>query len=271
VQIRHTDFSGTIFGMGNVSPNLFPFAAQITSVRHSYVIIQNKLSIFNSQFLILSMLNYLFTNPLYFFLWVAALLAAITVHEFAHAWTSDRLGDPTARLAGRVTLNPLAHLDPLGTLMLLFFRFGWGKPVPFDPFNLRHPRRDTALISFAGPAADFILAIILALIIRLTHTIAPPQTAYTLELLLTPFITLALILAIFNLIPIHPLDGGKVLIGLLPERLAYKWDEFLNQFGFFIIIFLLMPFFAGYSLVNLLISPLVNFFLYLLLPGTPLI
>ena len=217
------------------------------------------------------MLNYLFTNPLYFFIWIAALLAAITVHEFAHAWTSNRLGDPTARLQGRVTLNPLAHLDPLGTLMLLLFRFGWGKPVPFDPFNLRHPRRDSAIISFAGPAADLILATVLAIIIRLAHLTVVPQIAYNLELILTPFIVLAITLAVFNLIPVHPLDGGKILIGLLPEKLAYQWDETLNRLGFFIIIFLLIPLFGGYSLVSLIILPIINLILSLLLPGAPLI
>lgn len=217
------------------------------------------------------MLNYLFTNPLYFFIWIAALLSAITVHEFAHAWTANRLGDPTARLQGRVTLNPLAHLEPLGTLMLLLFRFGWGKPVPFDPFNLRHPRRDSALISFAGPAADLILATMLAIIIRLAHLTVVPQIAYNLELILTPFIVLAITLAIFNLIPIHPLDGGKILIGLLPEKLAYQWDEALNRLGFFIIIFLLIPLFGGYSLVSLIILPIINLILSLLLPGAPLI
>jgi len=215
------------------------------------------------------MLNYLFTNPLYFFLWAAAILVAITVHEFAHAWMSDRLGDPTARLAGRMTLNPIAHLDPLGTLMLIIFRFGWGKPVPFDPFNLRHPRRDAAIISFAGPAANLILALFLATIIRLSYLFLGSQ-AYLLTIILTPFITLAIILAIFNLIPIHPLDGGKILIGLLPERMAYQWDEFLGKWGFFIILFLIFPFF-GFSLVAVIIFPIINFLLSLLLPGAPLI
>ncbi|MCJ7804648.1 site-2 protease family protein, partial [Patescibacteria group bacterium] len=141
--------------------------------------------------------------------------------------------------------------------------------VPFDPFNLRHPRLDAALISFAGPAANLILALFLATIIRLGHLFLGPQ-AYLLGTILTPFITLAIILAIFNLIPIHPLDGGKILIGLLPERMAYQWDEFLGKWGFFIILFLIFPFF-GFSLVALIISPIINFLLSLLLPGAPLI
>jgi len=215
------------------------------------------------------MIQYLFSNPLLFFIWVAALLVAITVHECAHAWTADRLGDPTARLAGRITLNPLAHLDPLGTLMILLFRFGWGKPVPFDPFNLRNPRRDAALISFAGPAANLILAIILASIIRFAYLIVGPG-AYLAEQILTPFIFLAVALGIFNLIPIHPLDGGKILIGLLPQRIAYKWDAFLQRFGFFIILILIIPIF-GFSPLFAIILPIINGILALLLPGSPTI
>ena len=215
------------------------------------------------------MIQYLFSNPSFFFIWVAALLVAITVHEFAHAWTADRLGDPTARLAGRITLNPLAHLDPIGTLMILFFRFGWGKPVPFDPFNLKNPRRDAALISFAGPASNFILAIFLSLIIHLGHLVIGP-TAYLLEQILTPFVFLSVALGIFNLVPIHPLDGGKVLIGLLPQRIAYQWDAFLQRFGFFIILLLIFPIF-GFSPLFAIIFPIINAILSLLLPGAPLI
>lgn len=215
------------------------------------------------------MIQYLFTNPISFLIWAGALLAAVTVHEFAHAWMSDRLGDPTARIAGRLTLNPLAHLDPIGTLMLLIFRFGWGKPVPFDPFNLKDPRRDAALISFAGPIADMILATILAIFIRISHLVIGP-TAFFVEFILTPFITLSVVLAIFNLLPVHPLDGGKILIGLLPPDLAYKWDQFLHQYGFVILIFLLFPIF-GFSPIVAILSPIVNLILSLLLPGTPLI
>lgn len=215
------------------------------------------------------MLNYLFTSPFSFVLWFGALLMAITVHEYAHAWMADRLGDPTARLAGRLTLNPLAHLDPLGTLMLLLFRFGWGKPVPFDPYNLRNPRRDAALISFAGPAANLIFAVILAVIIRLSHLFLG-SPAYVVELILTPILGLSVMLAIFNLLPVHPLDGGKILIGILPWDLADKWEGILEQYGMIILIFLLFPIF-GFSLINVIISPIISLILAILLPGTPLI
>ena len=108
------------------------------------------------------MLSYLFTNPLSFLIFLAALFLAISIHEAAHAWAADRLGDPTARFSGRLTLNPFAHLDPLGTLMLFLFGFGWGKPVPVDYYNLRQPRRDAALISLAGPLSNLILAIFIS-------------------------------------------------------------------------------------------------------------
>lgn len=215
------------------------------------------------------MLQYLFSNPPFFVLWTGALLVAVTVHEFAHAWTADRLGDPTARLAGRVTFNPLAHLDPLGTLMLLLFRFGWGKPVPIDPFNLQNPRKDAAIISFAGPAANLVLALILSVFIRSSHFFLGP-TAILAETILIPFIFLSVMLAIFNLIPIHPLDGGKVLVGLLPHELSYKVDDLLKQYGFIILIFLIFPFF-GTSPIIAIISPIINFILSILLPGTPLV
>lgn len=214
-----------------------------------------------------------FSNPI---LLIIAFLFSLAIHEAAHAYVSDRLGDPTARLAGRATLNPLAHLDPLGTLLplLLLFTgspiiFGWGKPVPLDPFNLRHPRRDAALISFAGPAANLSLAILLAILIRLAHLFLGP-TGFFVELTLTPIIALNIMWAFFNLIPIHPLDGGKVLVGLLPQNLAYKWDEFLRQYGFIILFFLIFPFFGRSPIISF-ISPLVHFFLTLLLPGTPLV
>src|SRR3990167_6166104 len=113
------------------------------------------------------MLNYLFTNPLLFFIYMVALLLAIAVHEFSHALAADYLGDPTPRLAGRLKLNPLVHIDGMGLLFLLFFGFGWGKPVGFDPYNLKNPRKDAAIISLAGPFSNFILAILLSFLLKL--------------------------------------------------------------------------------------------------------
>ena len=215
----------------------------------------------------------MFANPI---LIIIAFLFSLSIHEAAHAYMADRLGDPTARLAGRVTLNPLAHLDPLGTLLPFFLMFtgspiifGWGKPVPFDPYNLRRPRRDAALISFAGPASNLILAAILTIIVRLSYLFLG-STGFMVGLFLIPAIALNVMWALFNLIPIHPLDGGKVLIGLLPHDLAYKWDEVLKQYGFIILLFLIFPFF-GVSPIIRILAPLINFILTVLLPNTPLV
>lgn len=215
------------------------------------------------------MLSELFTNPLGFLIWIIALLVAITVHEFAHAWSAERLGDPTAKLAGRVTLNPIAHLDPIGTLMLIIARIGWGKPVPVDPFNFRHPRRDMAITSFAGPAADLILAGILSIILRVAYFALGPG-ASLLQIIFSPIIILAVILAIFNLIPVHPLDGSSVLIGLLPQNLAEDYERFSRQYGILILLFLIFPFF-GAPLISQIIFPIVNLILSLLIPGSILV
>ena len=185
---------------------------------------------------------------------IPALLVAITIHEFAHAAMADRLGDPTPRLMGRLTLNPLAHLDPIGTLMLLIFHFGWGKPVPIDPFNLRNPRRDLALISLAGPASNLILAVLLSILIRLIGPIG----------LIRPIISLNIILAIFNLLPIYPLDGFKIISGILPPEQACQWEE-LQSFGPLILFLLIFPLF-GQSLINTILGPIINSLLQILIP-----
>lgn len=203
------------------------------------------------------MLNFLFTDPALFFVWAGALLVAITVHEFAHALAADRLGDPTPRLQGRLTLNPLAHLDPIGTLMLLLVRIGWGKPVQFDPYNLANPKRDSAIISFAGPLSNFIVALILSIVLRLGFG----------QFIIPPFIFLNVVLAVFNLIPIHPLDGGKILVGLLPPEDAHRVDLFLKRWGVYILLLMIFPWFGGVSPVFTLISPVINFILNLLMPG----
>lgn len=189
-------------------------------------------------------------------IWAIALLIAITIHEFSHALAADKLGDPTASLAGRISLNPLRHLDPIGTLMLLFFRFGWGKPVPFDPFNLRHPKRDSALISLAGPASNLILATLLALLIHLLPSV--------LSVLAIPLIIMNVNLAVFNLLPIPPLDGAKILYGFLPRSWADEYNDFMGSYGSILLILLILPI-GGSSLAIKLIMPVINLLLHFLL------
>ena len=210
------------------------------------------------------MIDQLFTNPILFFIWALAFLISLSVHEAAHALAADRLGDPTAKLAGRLSLNPLAHLDPIGTLMILFFRFGWGKPVPVDDYNLRHPRRDAGLISLAGPAANLLLAVILSAIFRYTYHLS------FITYLLIPTIIFNVSLGIFNLVPIHPLDGGKILVGFLPAEEALKVENFLAQYQLIFLMLIIFPFF-GNSLVSRIIDPVINFLLGILLPGMALI
>ncbi len=202
--------------------------------------------------------NLLLSNPFEFLFVAGALVATLTIHEFAHAFAADKLGDPTARLMGRLTLNPLSHLDPLGTLAILFVGFGWGKPVPFDPYNLRHPKRDGALIAAAGPASNLLLALVLSVVLKLGAF--PIFISEVLALVIATNVGLA----IFNLIPIHPLDGGKILIGLAPKNVADEWDDLLTRYGSIILLFLILPL-NGRSAVGSLLSPIVSTILQFLL------
>ena len=198
-------------------------------------------------------------------IYFGSLIVAITVHEFAHAISADRLGDPTPRLQGRLTLNPLAHLDPLGTVMLFLVHFGWGKPVQFDLFNLRNPRRDAAIISLAGPVANLILAVVASIGIRLLFA-ASFIPFGIIDFLLRTLIGMNVVLAIFNLIPIHPLDGFKIVGGMLSPQQAKEWYQ-LERYGMIFLLFLLLPIFGSTSPISTLISPPVNFLLSLLLPN----
>lgn len=188
---------------------------------------------------------------------IIGLLVAITIHEFSHAFIANELGDPTARLKGRMTLNPLAHLDPIGTLMLLFVGFGWGKPVPVDPYNLREPKKDSALISLAGPISNLILAFFLSLILKSPLiSLFPP-----ISLIIIPIIILNVSLAFFNLIPVFPLDGFSIVEGILPDEIARTWHSF-QSFGMILLLFILL---SG-SVLTSIISPPINFVLKILLP-----
>ena len=204
------------------------------------------------------MLSTLFSSPLIFLLYDIALLAAITVHEFAHALAADKLGDPTPRLQGRLTLNPLAHLDPLGTIALLVMSFGWGKPVVFDPYNLRNPKRDTAIISLAGPVSNLLLAGLLSFALR-AFALGPIVSS-----LLVVLVHLNTALAVCNLVPVYPLDGEKILTGLLSPRLAVEYANIMRQWGTIILLFMILPI-GGTSPISALISPIISFITNLLL------
>jgi Zn-dependent protease len=168
------------------------------------------------------------------------LLVAFTIHELAHAVTADRMGDPTARNMGRVTLNPLKHLDPFGTIMLLISGFGWAKPVMVNPYNLKgNPRTSMAIVAAAGPLSNVIMAVIgsipfwlgvVSFTFRSSSDIFPSP-----DYLLSQFVWLNVVLAIFNLIPIPPLDGFKILMGILPPDMSFRLRP-LEQYGFIILI-----------------------------------
>jgi Zn-dependent protease len=205
---------------------------------------------------------------------LTVLIASLSVHEAAHAWAADRLGDPTARHLGRLSLNPAVHVDPIGTLLFPLISFvtslpliGWAKPVPVDPRYLKHPKRDFALIAAAGPASNVIMAIIGALVLAMLPDTPPGDltgnaVSAPLEALLRGFVIINVLLALFNMLPIPPLDGGNVLLGILPDPAA-RVVEGLRQYGFIILYALMLT-----GALNFLLGDLAFFLLRLLL-GLP--
>ena len=184
-----------------------------------------------------------------------AILVAVTVHEVAHGWVADRLGDPTARMHGRLTLNPLPHIDPLGALAFVLAGFGWAKPVPVNAYNLRHPVRDMAMVAAAGPVSNLITAFAsLFLLFWAADFLRSPFFAVPLLRLLGWSYTYNLVLAIFNLIPLPPLDGGHFLPYLLPRHSWSGLHQF-EQIAPFLLILLVISGLVGYVL-----SPVVGVF-----------
>ena len=205
------------------------------------------------------MISLLFSNPLAFFIVFPGLLLSIAIHEYAHCWVTDKLGDPTPRAKGRLTLDPRAHLDPLGVIAILFTRFGWGKPAPFDPYNLKEPVRDTALIAVAGPITNIIIAILLSLVLR--SGLLPFAI---IDVAIFNILIINVMLAIFNLIPVYPLDGSKIIMAFMPQNMAYEYEKFMTRYGTFVLIMLIFPLAGGVSPVSRLLSPIIEIVMGLL-------
>ena len=201
----------------------------------------------------------------------AVLLFSLTVHESAHAWTAAKFGDPTAQRLGRISLNPAVHVDPLGTVLLPLVAFttgapiiGWAKPVPVDARNLARPRQDFLFIAAAGPASNLVLATMASVVMRMVPVspvdfgIGPAVPVWTVAAMI---FELNLLLAVFNMLPVPPLDGGNVLAGLLPAGLARAYDRVLRRWGFLVLYGLLLT-----GALSYLIEPPYLFLSWLLGP-----
>jgi len=178
------------------------------------------------------------TETLYWILFaIPSILIASTVHEYAHGLAAFKLGDPTAKAYGRLTLNPLKHIDPIGALSMILFRFGWSKPVPINEYNFKNRELGTAIVSFAGPFSNLLLVGFFGSINLLFH----PSLDSIFGVFLFTFTLINISLAVFNLIPIPPLDGHKIVRAFLPSKLRYYWEK-MEKFSFLFILLLIVPF-----------------------------
>jgi Zn-dependent protease len=194
----------------------------------------------------MGLLNLLLKDPLAFVIIAVPFLYSVVIHEVAHGWVANKMGDPTAKWLGRLTLNPIKHLDPIGTLMLFLVGFGWAKPVPINMNNITDKRKGLIFVSSAGIIANILFALIAAMLYRLFS----PSSSVLMTQLFSAVISINITLAALNLIPIPPLDGSKILMGIAPRETQYFLAR-LEPYGFFIIIGL---FYLG------ILDPLINFF-----------
>lgn len=194
---------------------------------------------------------------------MVALIICITIHEFSHAYSAWKAGDQTPKAQGRISLNPLDHLDPVGTIMMVLsswsgFGIGWGKPVQVNPYNFRHPRWDNLMVSLWGPLSNLITAAVLGLILRFVG----PQLTQNVFHFILMIVVISISLALFNLIPISPLDGSHILSALLPREQAMQYDMFMGRYGFMVFLGLI---FLAPDILPAIIMPPMNLLLHLFL------
>ena len=234
--------------------------------------------------MILRYVSVLDDAPMVFVIVVGAfiftILVSLSIHEFSHAYVADRLGDNTPRSMGRVTLNPRAHLDPIGSLMILIIGFGWARPVPINPYNTRNPQRSLAMIASAGPLSNLIMAGLAGIPIKaglvvglhpFVHpslvdnlaTFATASTGNMIGLFLGTIVLINILLAIFNLLPLAPLDGFNVAVGLLPRELSQPLERAAPWMPGILMILILLPFVTNSSPLFEVMAPIVDFFLEL--------
>lgn len=200
--------------------------------------------------------SFLTQNPLLGVVWLAAIIAALTVHEFCHALAGRLLGDATAEREGRLTLNPLAHIDPVGFVMMLVVGFGWAKPVPFNPHALKHPARDSVLIALAGPASNVALALVSAVLFAALVSTGIIATTSLLAVFLVVFMYMNGVLAVFNAIPLPPLDGSKLVDAFFLATRQHALGQAYSRIGSFaLIVLVLMSAGLGVSVFGFISAP----------------
>jgi Zn-dependent protease len=192
---------------------------------------------------------------------VPGFILGLTLHEFSHAWVAYRLGDTTAQRMGRLTLNPLAHLDLFGSLMLVFAGFGWAKPVPVDSSQMRYPRRDMAFVALAGPVSNLLLAIAIALCLKILLMVGLKDMLFqneTILIVIARAVWINVVLAVFNLIPLPPLDGSRILAGIVPEEWNHGYEQ-MERYGPILLLGLVMlASFTGVSILSRIIMPVAD-------------
>jgi Zn-dependent protease len=202
----------------------------------------------------------IFSESIYWIIFaIPSILIASTIHEYAHGFVAFKLGDPTAKAEGRLTLNPLKHIDPIGALCMVLFRFGWSKPVPINEYNFEKREQGTAITALAGPVSNILMAIICGLI----NLIFQPDLTSIFGSFLLTFTIINLALAFFNLLPIPPLDGHKIVRAILPKNIRYYWEQ-LEKFYIILLIILIAPLTVHGSFAAIYISTTISESLFLL-------